>query len=200
MAADWLRIRPPEGAPMTQPVAIERAGPADAGAVARLIEPAFVRFVAPALGDVGRVAFRMYVTESALRRRLLDGAVGFRATRGGTLAGYAELRGRDGRVDGLDHLTLLFVGLEHQRQGVARQLVETVREHLSAVVPAVDDLTVDASAYAVPAYQRLGFRPSAEASEFKGIVATPMRLVLNRAAASAAEPSPRPAASSARSA
>jgi GNAT superfamily N-acetyltransferase len=157
---------------------VVRAAAADAAAIARLIEPGFARFIAPTLGAVGRVAFRLYVTEKALRTRLQQGAVAWCALHEATAVGYAELRGRDGRPDGIDHLTLLFTAVEHQGQGIARCLMRTVRAHLAAADPPVGELTVNASAHALPIYARLGFHPTAAAGELDGIVATPMRLVL----------------------
>lgn len=168
---------------MSRPPSIARAGPADAGTIARLIEPAFARHIAPVLGSVGRVAFRLYVTEKALRHRLGEGATGFRATFDEALVGYAELCGRDGRIDGIDHLALLFTAVDLQGRGIARHLLAAVQEHLAAACPPVTDLTVNASAYAVPAYHRLGFRPTGEAGRLQDIVATPMRLELGRALA-----------------
>lgn len=168
--------------------------------MARLIEPGFARFIAPTLGPVGQVAFRLYVTEKALRQRLGQGAVAWCAIEAATVVGFAELRGRDGRPDGIDHLTLLFTAVEQQGRGIARRLLETVTAHLAAADPPVAALTVNASAYALPVYERLGFRPTGEAGEADGIVATPMRLEFSPASPSAASPAPRPAAKSARSA
>ncbi len=167
---------------MSKPLRIARARVRDAGAIARLIEPAFARYIAPDLGDVGRVAFRLYVTEKAIRRRLADGATGFRASLGEGLVGYAELRGRDGRLDGLDHLTLLFVAVDLQGRGIARRLLDAVIGQLAAAEPPARDLTVNASAYAVPIYRRLGFRETGGADEYQGVVSTPMRLELEPAA------------------
>jgi ribosomal protein S18 acetylase RimI-like enzyme len=164
---------------MSKPLRIARAQVKEAGAIARLIEPGFARHIAPVLGQVGRVAFRLYVTDRALRQRLDTGAVGFCARLGEALVGYAELRGRDGRIDGIDHLTLLFVAVDLQGRGIARRLLDVVISYLAAARPPVTDLTVNASAYAVPIYHRLGFRPTGGAGEFDGIVATPMRLELD---------------------
>jgi GNAT superfamily N-acetyltransferase len=177
-----------------------RAEPADARKIARLIEPGFARFIAPTLSLVGQVAFRMYVTEKALRERLQQGAVAWCAIEAGDYLGYAELRGRDGRPNGIDHLTLLFTSVEHQGRGIARRLLETATVHLRSADPPVDELTVNASAFALPVYERLGFVPTAAASEFDGIVATPMRLELSPALPSAASPARRPGANSARNA
>jgi ribosomal protein S18 acetylase RimI-like enzyme len=165
---------------------IRRAVTADAGAVARLIEPAFVRFIAPALSTVGQVAFRLYVTNKALRARLGDGAVAWCAVVTGLdgdeqLVGYAELRGRDGAPHGIVHLTLLFTAVDRQSQGIARQLLAAVVAHLSAADPPVTSLTVNASAYALPIYERLGFVRISADTEEGGIVATPMRLDLRHA-------------------
>ncbi len=179
-------------------LAVVRATPADAAAVARLIEPGFARFIAPTLGDVGRVAFRLYVTEKALRSRLEQGSVAWCAVQEATAVGYAELGCRDDRPDGIDHLTLLFTAVEHQGRGIARCLIRTVTAHLLAADPPVGDLTVNASVYALPIYERLGFRPIAAVGEQDGIIATPMRLVLTPASPSAASPAHPPGASSAR--
>jgi GNAT superfamily N-acetyltransferase len=164
---------------------VRRADIADARAVARLIEPAFVRFIAPSLSTVGQVAFRLYVTEKALRARLREGAVAWCAMSGDDAGpyGYAELRGSDGSTGGIDHLTLLFTSVDHQGRGIARRLLDTIVAHLRRTEPPVATLTVNASAYALPIYERLGFVRSSDAAERDGIVATPMRLTL---------PPPRP--------
>jgi GNAT superfamily N-acetyltransferase len=170
-------------------ITIRRASVADAGAAARLIEPAFVRFIAPTLSTVGRVAFRLYVTEKALRARLKGGAVAWCAVDVGSdvLAGYAELGGRDGTPGGIDHLTLLFTALDRQGQGVARRLLAAATAHLGTAEPPVRQLTVNASAFALPIYERLGFVRSAANTEEGGIVATPMLYDLGRRRTSTAE-------------
>jgi len=186
-----------------QRVLVRRARSADAAAVARLIEPGFARFIAPELGSAGRVAFRLYVTEKALRIRLARGVVAWCAvskTDDPPFAGYAELSGPAGRPAGTDHLTLLFTAVEQQGRGIARSLLATVIDHLRHAHPPVTSLTVNASAYAVPIYRRLGFRTTDPATESDGILATPMRLSLDPASPSAASPGRPPAASSARSA
>jgi len=166
------------------PIRLRRADIADARLVARLIEPGFARFVAPMLGLAGQVAFRMYVTERALRERLRDGAVAWCAETvedEPTLVGYAELRGPAGREPGTLHLTLLFTHVDWHRHGVARRLLGAVTEHLLAADPPARQLTVNASAYATPIYERLGFVPGGENTEGEdGIIASPMRLDLDQ--------------------
>lgn len=162
-------------------VVVRRAEVDDARAVARLIEPAFVRFIAPTLSTVGQVAFRLYVTEKALRARLRDGAAAWCATWSdmSELCGYAELRGSDGSTAGIDHLTLLFTSVEHQGKGIARRLLDVVVTHLRHAEPPVAALTVNASTHALPIYERLGFERTSEAVEQDGIAATPMCRLLS---------------------
>lgn len=185
------------------PIAVRRARSAEAAAIAQLIEPAFARFIACELGSVDRVAFRLYNTEKALRIRLALGVVAWCAeleTGDPRLVGYAELHGPAGRPPGTDHLSLLFTAVEHQGRGIARALLGAVTAHLQSLEPLVTVLTVNASAYAVPIYERLGFRPTTPTEPLDAVAATPMRLALKPASPSAASPGPPPAASSARSA
>ncbi len=163
-------------------VRLRRAAIADARSVARMIEPAFARFVAPTLGLAGQVAFRMYVTERALRERLGGGSVAWCAVTDEdepTLVGYAELRGPAARPAGTLHLTLLFTNVDWHGNGIARRLIGAVTDHLLAADPPVRRLTVNASAYAVPIYARLGFEIDGEDTAGEdGIIASPMRLQL----------------------
>lgn len=173
----------------TTRIEISRATVADAPAAARLIEAAFARFIAPDLGPVGCVAFRLYVTERALRERLGAGTIAWCArsrnagTDAGSLIGYAELRGLDGKPGGIDHLSLLFTAVDHQKEGIGRRLLATVKTHLRQAEPPVDTLTVHASRYAVAAYARLGFRAEAVNPALEGAsgLPQPMRLDLTTA-------------------
>ena len=166
---------------------LRRATAADARGVARLIEPGFARFVASDFGIAGQVAFRMYVTERALRERLGAGAIAWCAETcedEPALVGYAELRGPAGRPSGTLHLTLLFTHVDWHGHGIARRLLGAVTEHLLAADPPVHRLTVNASAYARPIYARLGF--DTEGDDLigeDGISGSPMRLDLDPSAA-----------------
>ena len=169
----------------TTPVHITRAGRDDAAPAARLIEHVFARDLAPDMTAVGRVAFRLYVTEKALAARLAAGcaAWGARPAAGdtaGALLGYLELCGRDGRADGLDHLSLLFVAGQYQRQGIGRRLLDAALRHLAEARPTVTALSVDAAPSAMPVYERLGFHADPAAHAFPGHAyrPRPMRLVL----------------------
>lgn len=68
------------------------------------------------------------------------------------------------------HVYHLFVASEHQNQGLARQLWQHVQQHY----PLADTITVNASVYAVPVYQRFGFVIQGERREQAGIAFVPM--------------------------
>lgn len=83
------------------------------------------------------------------------------------LVGMIELRRPD-------HIAMLFVDGRFQRRGIARALVEAALDRLRAERPGLDRLTVHASPNAVPAYRRLGFRPTAGEQSTRGIRFIPM--------------------------
>ncbi|HWR22838.1 MAG TPA: GNAT family N-acetyltransferase [Feifaniaceae bacterium] len=77
------------------------------------------------------------------------------------------------------HICLLFVAPEYQRKGVARSLLQSVRQ--DAVAAEADYITVNSSPCAVPVYERLGFAAAGPEEERGGVRYTPMRYPLNTA-------------------
>ena len=75
------------------------------------------------------------------------------------------------------HLLHLFVDPRFQRQGVGRRLWEEIRA-LALLFGNTHGFTVNATSFAVPFYERFGFRPSGPRIETNGIAYTPMRLTL----------------------
>lgn len=151
-------------------VAVRAAGAGDLEAVTRLIERGFARFVAPDVSPEGKVAFRMFSAANALRRRLDDGGIGWIAGHSDAIIGYAELTAPAQWDDRIAHLNLLFVEPDQHRRGVARALVDAV---VAAARPRA--ITVNASAYAEPAYRRLGFAATGELDWRQGMLCVPMR-------------------------
>ena len=74
------------------------------------------------------------------------------------------------------HLQYLFVAKSHQRAGLARRLWELARRDAIRDGNAVGRFTVNASGYAVPAYERLGFRCVGPVREANGVRFQPMAL------------------------
>lgn len=74
------------------------------------------------------------------------------------------------------HLQYLFVARSHQRTGLARRLWALARGAAIGDGNAAAKFTVNASAYAVPAYERLGFRCVGPVREVNGVRFQPMEL------------------------
>lgn len=142
----------------------------DLPAVAALIERGFERFVAADFGAEGRVAFRMFTAVAALRQRIDDGGIGRIAYEGATVLGYAELTAPARWRDAVAHLNLLFVDPTAHRRGIARALLGAL---VATARPRA--VTVNASAYAEPAYRRLGFVATDALAWRQGMLCVPMR-------------------------
>ncbi len=76
------------------------------------------------------------------------------------------------------HVSLLFVGKEYQRQGVARRLIRRAAAYCLEQDPALRHITVNASPNGVPAYLAMGFYPLSEEQKKEGMRFTPMRIDL----------------------
>lgn len=167
---------------------IRPASDADLPAVARLLDEGFTRFIADDYDRTGRIAFRMYAAERAVWSRLHEGALGLVGCIGERVVAYGEVQGRGRVMTGRDHLSLLFVEAEFQRQGIARQVVGEILAILRGLPRPPPLLTVNAAPRAVPAYVRLGFRATGPERMVDGIRAVPMIITVRRSRA-------RPAAS-----
>ena len=88
----------------------------------------------------------------------------------GVLAGVVAIRDNA-------HLYHLFVAPAHHGRGLARRLWnEAMNAALRAGNPG--EFTVNSSLYAVPVYERFGFRPTGPRVDEHGIAYVPMKLVL----------------------
>ena len=69
-----------------------------------------------------------------------------------------------------EHINLLFVAANHHRKGIARQLLEVMKDNYQP-----STITVNSSPYAVEAYRKLGFNVTDTEQEIQGIRYTPMK-------------------------
>jgi GNAT superfamily N-acetyltransferase len=95
---------------------------------------------------------------------------------------YGNGRGISG-VAGLkdcSHLLHFFVAPEFQRQGIGRELWEAVKSQ-ALLFGNTRGFTVNATSFAVPVYERFGFRAGGDRIIAGSIAYTPMRLVLTNA-------------------
>lgn len=81
---------------------------------------------------------------------------------------------RDGQ-----HLLHLFVAGSFQRRGIARALWSRARSDLLAGTGGVT-LVVNSSVYAVPVYERFGFKAKGPPVQGAGVTYVPMQLVVHR--------------------
>ena len=69
------------------------------------------------------------------------------------------------------HIALFFVDGKYHRQGIGKELFQTVRTRNYS-----DKITVNSSPYAVPIYHKLGFKDMATEQVVNGLRFTPMKL------------------------
>lgn len=140
----------------------------DAPAVARLLNALARKFIVHESTPEGAATFLRENNEEAIRRYIEAGQVYHVAESDAEIAGFISIREQS-------HLFHLFVGAKWQGQGVARKLWETARQ--SAIdAGGSGDFTVNASNFAVPIYEKLGFVRTAPMQCLKGLYFNPMSL------------------------
>ncbi|MGP5429383.1 GNAT family N-acetyltransferase [Enterococcus malodoratus] len=130
--------------------------------VKELIKKVFTTFEAPDYSEEGITHFMTYLDEElekevrANQVQLWCGKVNQKIV--GVLA-----------VRLPEHIALLFVDEAYHRQGIAKQMYQTMLLELRP-----KKLTVNSSPYAVPAYEKLGFRLQGQEETVSGIRFQPM--------------------------
>jgi len=134
-----------------------------------LVNRVFAEFVAVDYGEQGRNTFEAY-----LKTKLQEVSS---ALKSGNKQMWAYYQGNQIlgviAIKNISHISLMFVDKAHHRQGIARQLFQTLLEELRT--QNVTQLTVNSSPYAVKAYEHLGFVQTQEQQEKDGILFIPMR-------------------------
>lgn len=150
------------------PIHIRPAATVDAARISELVSQLAEEFIAHEFSAEGRANLLGSMTPAAIERLLESGYRYFVAEAGNTLAGVVATR--DDR-----HLYHLFVANEFQRQGLARRLWEAA-QHSCVASAGTTEFTVNASRYAVAAYERLGFVVVGEQQATNGVISVPMKL------------------------
>ena len=149
---------------------IRRATAEDAEAISQLIKGVAHYFTLDPQGH-GAEAFLQSVEPAAIQDYVTSPNFSYFVGIGrGQLAGVVAVRDNS-------HLYHLFVGQKFQGQGLSRQLWQ----HAKAVAISAGNLasfTVNSTRYAVPVYERFGFKATGPCVETKGIAYVPMRLEL----------------------
>jgi GNAT superfamily N-acetyltransferase len=156
--------------------------------VSALLWSVFDRFVAPCYPPEGSEEFHHYSTPEWLATHYYtEGFFVLCARIGGSLAGVLAVRDRN-------HLAFLFVCEEHQRKGIARQLVAAALALCLRETPELEELTVFSAPGAIQVYIKMGFIATGAERQLNGIRFTPMRLAVPPANVSTHAPAPAPPA------
>ncbi len=164
------RLRAPLSSKPLGGMQIRRAGTEDAEAISQLIRGLARYFTLDPQGH-GAEAFLKSIEPSAIKGYI--SASNFSYFIGhveSQLAGVVAVRDNT-------HLYHLFVGQEFQGQGLSSQLWQHAKTSAAAAGNRVA-FTVNSTPYAVPVYERFGFKASGPRVETNGIAYVPMRLDL----------------------
>ena len=125
-------------------------------------------FIVGEFSTEGRLHLLTHFGLAEMEERLKAAEYRFRvAEDGAMLAGVVAVRAGT-------HLQYLFVARSHQRCGLARRLWDLARLDAIGGGNAAGRFTVNASSYAVPAYERLGFRCVGPVRQENGVRFQPM--------------------------
>jgi GNAT superfamily N-acetyltransferase len=146
--------------------------PGEEHAVCRLIARVFDEFVAPEYSPDGIAEFYHYASPQALSERSRTDHFVLVAEDAGALVGMIEMRHHT-------HVALLFV--DQRGRGIARELFRQAKDRSLAAEPETKAITVYSSRYAVPVYERLGFRAAGPEKSVNGMTFVPMRFDVSAA-------------------
>ena len=156
---------------MRSSVIIRRATIEDTGPISELLTALAEEFIVGDLPEEGQLHLRAHLEAGQMGTRLASPEYRFLvAEDGDAIAGVVAIRGNA-------HLHYLFVAKALQRTGLARQLWEVARDDAIRTGNSSGRFTVNASRYAVPAYERLDFRCLGPVQQANGVQYQPMEWV-----------------------
>lgn len=131
----------------------------------------FLKFEAKEYGKEGTDKFVQFLTSTEMQKMFRQGLyILFVATVGEDIIGLISLRSGN-------HISLLFVDENYHRQGIGRALIKTLQDYLLKETSFVK-MTVHASPYGIPFYERVGFEATDVERKQEGIIYTPMEMYL----------------------
>ena len=138
-----------------------------------LIWEVFLEFVAPDYTQEGIDNFyQEYVHGAGFRNKFTDKReVMYGAFVGDNLAGVLSFSDKN-------TVSCVFVRGKYHKMGIGRCLFEKAAEEMCR--RGSDNIKLNASPYAVPFYHHLGFQDTGAQAVYKGIVYTPMELLLKK--------------------
>jgi GNAT superfamily N-acetyltransferase len=153
---------------MKSSIEVRDATAADAPRISVLLTELAEEFIVGEFSTEGRLHLLAQFGATEMEKRLKAPEYRFQvAGDGAVLAGVVAVRD-------WTHLYALFVAKTHQRTGLARRLWESARRDAIRGGNAGGRFTVNASGYAIPVYERLGFRCVGPVQEANGVRFQPM--------------------------
>lgn len=132
-----------------------------------LVWQVFSEFEAPEYPEEGIRTFRAFIEKDQIAEQIKHGTMHlFGCFEGKKIQGVVALRNQN-------HLSLLFVSRETQRQGIGRMLVLGCKDFISE--KGITAMTVNSSPYAVEFYHCMGFCDLQPEQLQDGIRYTPMK-------------------------
>jgi predicted GNAT family N-acyltransferase len=141
--------------------------------VSNLVMATFQHDIAPFYKQEGIQEFLSYASPTALKERQTCNHLAIVASQNDSVVGFLELRDHN-------HISLLFVSVKQQHQGIGRLLVEEALRLINKHQPEIQEVTVNSSPNAVEAYRHFGFEPVGEYQVKNGIGFVPMKLILDK--------------------
>lgn len=137
--------------------------------VFELIKSVFEEYVAPDFSPEGVKNFIDFILpDSILKRKNSDRYFLITAKDEDKIIGMIEI---------LDyyHICLLFVSKDYRNKGIAKKLYELSIEKCKKLKQGLIEIEVNSSRYAVPVYEKLGFKKAGEEKISDGILFIPMK-------------------------
>ncbi|QDR81711.1 GNAT family N-acetyltransferase [Sporomusa termitida] len=141
--------------------------PEEAGSALTLINATFDRFVGPGYSEQGIQAFKDFITRERRQQGFTDYAFMLVARQERQIIGVIE-------IWHYRHITLLFTAAEWHNRGVAKRLLQAAISICRRENPALNEISVRSSPFAVPVYQKLGFIASGHEQTVDGMRFTEM--------------------------
>jgi len=156
---------------MRSSVIIRNATIEDTGPISDLLTALAEEFIVGDFPEEGRLHLLAHLEAVQMGTRLASPEYRFQVAEvGGAIAGVVAMRGNA-------HVYYLFVAKALQRTGLARRLWEVARDDAIRAGNTSGRFTVNASRYAVPAYERLDFRCVGPVQQANGVRYQPMEWV-----------------------
>ena len=152
-----------------EPIVYREMKPGEEQSVCELVTDVFHEYVASDYEQGGIEEFFRYANPDAMKARMHLAGFVLVAQRAYALVGMLEFSPPN-------CISMLFVSLRHQ--GIATELVKQAISKARSSVPELSKLIVHSSRYAVPIYQKMGFRKTGKATTENGITYFPMELLI----------------------